>query len=252
MVDGTLPRSLFATMGGVTAFLALRGKSGEDAKRLDENLDKALEQSLDIIKHRGPDAQGQWMSDDRSVGKAALPHVLNLRAHVFRGLGHVRLSVIDPSPEGTQPFHDTSGDIYAVVNGEFYGYEHHRKTLANEFDFKSHSDSEIVIALYKHYGLSFLSHLRGEFALILWDAKKELFFAARDRYGARSLYYTIVNGQLLVATEMKSFLAFGWKPEWCVHSLQEHTWLYASDSFFKGVHKVIASSLFCLFLTVSR
>lgn len=125
-----------------------------------------------------------------------------------------------------------------MVNGELYGYESYRTALANEFEFRGHSDCEIVIALYQHYGLSFLSHLRGEFALILWDARRQLFFAARDRYGIKSLYYTVVDGRLLVATEMKSFLAFGWQPEWCVRSLRQHTWYYDSGTFFKGVRKV--------------
>lgn len=149
----------------------------------------------------------------------------------------MRLSIIDLSPDGDQPFNDTRGDIHAVVNGELYGHEEYRAALADEFDFKGHSDCEIVIALYQHYGLSFLSRLRGEFALILWDAKRELFFAARDRYGIKSLYYTIVDGRLLVATEMKSFLAFGWWPEWCLRSLRESTWYCDSNTFFKGVFK---------------
>ena len=180
-------------------------------------------------------------------------HSIESTTHIVRGLGHVRLSVIDPRPEGNQPFHDSSGGIHAVVNGELYNHEQYRESLSGEFDFKSRSDCEIAIALYKHYGLAFLSHLRGEFALILWDSKRELFLAARDRYGARSLYYTVVNGHLLVATEMKSFLAFGWQPEWCIRSLQEHTWQYTSETFFKGVHKASMSfSLVGTCLTFSR
>jgi asparagine synthase (glutamine-hydrolysing) len=154
------------------------------------------------------------------------------------GFGHVRLSIVDLSPGGNQPFHDSRGEVHAVVNGELYGHEEYRAALGNEFDFKGHSDCEIAIALYQHYGLSFLSHLRGEFALVLWDAKRQLFFAARDRYGAKSLYYTFVNGQLLVATEMKSFLAFGWQPQWCTRSIREKTWHHHSATFFKGVRKV--------------
>lgn len=154
------------------------------------------------------------------------------------GLGHVRLSIIDLSPDGNQPFHDGNDEIHAVVNGELYNHEYYKAELAQEYDFKGNSDCEIVIALYKHYGLSFLTHLRGEFALVLWDAKRKLFFAARDRYGIKSLYYTMVNNQLLVATEMKSFLAFGWQPEWCVRGLREHSWQFNSETFFQGTHRV--------------
>lgn len=160
----------------------------------------------------------------------------------IKGLGHVRLSIIDLSPDGNQPFHDTKNDVHAIVNGELYDHERYRAELAQEYDFKGHSDCEIVLALYQHYGLSFLSHLRGEFALVLWDARRQLFFAARDRYGIKSLYYTFLDGRLLVATEMKSFLAFGWQPEWCVQTLRDNGWRFDSRTLFKGVRKVSYSS----------
>lgn len=155
---------------------------------------------------------------------------------LLAGLGHVRLSIIDLSPSGNQPFHDDG--IHAVVNGELYGYEYYREKLSSEFNFVGNSDCEIVIALYKHYGLSFISHLRGEFAFVLWDANRQQLIAARDRYGIKSLYYTVVEGKLLVATEIKSFLSFGLKPEWCVRTLRDQSWRVGSNTYFKGVYKV--------------
>jgi len=83
-----------------------------------------------------------------------------------------------------------------------------------------------------------MQHLRGEFALVLWDAKRKLLISGRDRFGIKSLYYTVCDGQLLVATEMKSFLAFGWKPKWDVQALRENGWRFDARSFFKGVYKV--------------
>lgn len=124
------------------------------------------------------------------------------------------------------------------MNGELYDHEYYRDQLASEFKFAGTSDCEIVIALYKHYGLSFISHLRGEFAFVLWDANRQLLIAARDRYGIKSLYYTVVQGKLLVATEIKSFLAFGLQPEWCVRTLRDQSWRIESRTFFKGVHRV--------------
>ncbi|GMF74218.1 unnamed protein product [Aspergillus oryzae] len=155
-----------------------------------------------------------------------------------QGLGHVRLSIVDLSSAGNQPFHDSEGAIHAVVNGELYDHEEHRTELAQEYDFKSNSDCEIVIALYRHYGISFLNKLRGEFALVLYDANRKLFLTARDRYGIKSLYYTMVGNRLLVATEMKSFLPFGWKPEWDVTAIREGAWMNGSQMFFKGVQRV--------------
>lgn len=155
---------------------------------------------------------------------------------MLAGLGHVRLSIIDLSPGGNQPFHDDG--IHAVVNGELYDYEHYRAQLSSEFNFVGHSDCEIVIALYKRYGLSFMSHLRGEFAFVLWDANRQLLIAARDRYGIKSLYYTVHQGKLLVATEIKSFLAFGIQMEWCVRTLRDQSWRVGPNTYFKGVYRV--------------
>ncbi|RAL16135.1 asparagine synthetase B family protein [Aspergillus homomorphus CBS 101889] len=209
-------------MCGLTAFLALNEvDTDQSISASSQALASQINDSLDLVKHRGPDARGQWISLDTRVG-----------------LGHVRLSIIDLSPAGNQPFHDKDNHIQAVVNGELYDYERIRNELADEYEFVSKSDSEIVIALYRRYGLSFLSRLRGEFALVLWDVKQERFIAARDRYGIKSLYYTVINGRLHVATEMKSFLPFGWTPEWDVANLRGMGWVYGANMFFKHVHRI--------------
>ncbi|KAL2871493.1 asparagine synthetase B family protein [Aspergillus lucknowensis] len=211
-------------MCGLTAVLSLNG--GSNCPQCDKIVDpqalnRQMEESLDLVKHRGPDARGQWFSPDYRVG-----------------LGHARFSIIDLSPAGNQPFHDSEDSIHAVVNGELYDYEKYRAELGHEYRFKSNSDCEIVIALYRHYGIHFVSKLRGEFALVLWDAKRKLFFAVRDRYGIKSLYYTVVNNKLLVATEMKSFLPFGWQPEWSLKNLLEKGWLWNDRMYFKKVHRL--------------
>jgi asparagine synthase (glutamine-hydrolysing) len=155
-------------------------------------------------------------------------------------LGHVRLAINDLSADGAQPFHDEDNNVHAVVNGELYDHEALRASLIEQtdFKFKSRSDCEIVIALYKHYGLSFLSKLRGEFALCVYDARNQLFIAARDRYGIKPLFYTMVDNKLLVAAEAKAFLPLGWKPEWDVASLKEAGWNHDARTIFKGVRKV--------------
>jgi asparagine synthase (glutamine-hydrolysing) len=114
-------------------------------------------------------------------------------------LGHNRLAIVDLNPEGQQPFHDEDSNIHAVVNGELYGYEKIRDRLSGEgYKFTSQSDSEIALALYKKHGLSFLSHLRGEFSLCLYDSHAQIFIAASDRYAIKPMYYTVLNGKLLV------------------------------------------------------
>ncbi|CAG8068665.1 unnamed protein product [Penicillium salamii] len=231
-------------MCGISAFLSHPGQasSNERTKPQAQRVAAELEESLNLIAHRGPDGRGRWFSEDHQVGKFDHSPWESGHGLIFissSGLGHVRLSIIDLSPTGDQPFHDESSGIHAVVNGELYDHEYYRDQLASEFQFVGTSDCEIVIALYKHYGLSFLSHLRGEFAFVLWDASRQLLIAARDRYGIKSLYYTVSQGKLLVATEMKSFLAFGLQPEWCVPTLRDQSWRTESRTFFKGVHRVL-------------
>jgi asparagine synthase (glutamine-hydrolysing) len=147
------------------------------------------------------------------------------------------------SPTGHQPFHSNDQTVHAIINGELYDHEAIKESLlAKEdfrFDFKGSSDCEIVIALYQYYGMSFLSHLRGEFALCLWDEKEQLFVAARDRYGIKPLFWMIDDQQrLLVAAEAKAFLPWGWKPEWDVRSIRDGGWNHDMRTLFKGVNKV--------------
>ena len=155
-------------------------------------------------------------------------------------LGHVRLAIVDLSPDGIQPFHDPADQIHAVVNGELYDYDRLRAQMLAETDyrFRGRSDSEIVVALYKHYGLSFLEKLRGEFSVCLYDARSQVFVAARDRYGIKPLFWSVVDGRLLVAAEAKALVPLGWKPEWDVRAIRDASWVSGAETLFRGVSKV--------------
>ncbi len=107
-----------------------------------------------------------------------------------------------------------------------------------EYRFQGTSDSELVLALYKYYGLSFLSQIRGEFSICLFDSERELFVAVRDRYGIKPLFWTIQDGELLLAAEMKAFLPLGWKPEWDVKSIVGGDFQIGNSTIFKNVQKV--------------
>lgn len=111
------------------------------------------------------------------------------------------------------------------------------------FKFRGGSDSEIVVALYEYYGVSFLSKLRGEFALCIYDSKKQLFLAARDRSGVKPLFWTIHDGRLLLASEAKALLPFDWLPEWDVRSIIDLGWFTEERTIFKGLRKVSWSQL---------
>ncbi|KAJ7726323.1 putative asparagine synthase [Mycena maculata] len=180
-----------------------------------------LQKSLELIRHRGPDDTGIYVSPDGRIG-----------------LGHVRLAIIDVA-HGKQPLSDETEAVHCVVNGELYDYASLRADLeVKGSKFKTDSDSELVLHLYKHYGLSLAFHLRGEFAFVLYDSTRRLILAARDRFGIKPLYYTQVNGQLLLASEIKAFLPFGFKAAWNVESIV-HQGEYADDrTIFRGVYKI--------------
>ncbi|KAK4034557.1 hypothetical protein C8A01DRAFT_38988 [Parachaetomium inaequale] len=189
-------------------------------------LEAKLSKSLDLIAHRGPDAKGIWINDDASIG-----------------LAHNRLSINDLSPSGNQPHHSPSNKIHAVINGEIYDpADALRTTLSSpphNYTFHSQTDTELVLALYSAYGApGFLSHLRGEFSLVLYDEDTGKVILARDRFGIKPLFWTVHEGRLLVAAEAKAFLAMGWVPEWDVGAVVEGVWQVGERTLFRGVNKV--------------
>lgn len=152
--------------------------------------DKALLKDMcRVIRHRGPDDQGYYMDDDIS-------------------LGHNRLSIIDLKG-GHQPIHNEDESIWVIYNGEIYNFA----DLHNELETKGHrfytsSDTEAIVHLYEEYGTRLVDHLRGMFAFALWDSGKKILVIGRDRLGIKPLYYTIKDGKLLFASEIKSILRY--------------------------------------------
>lgn len=136
--------------------------------------------------------------------------------------------------------HDPEQSVHAVVNGEIYEYDKIRAELeaTSGYAFKGRSDSELVVALYKYHGQDFFRFLRGEFAFVLYDVQNQTLLAARDRYGIKPLYWTIQDGVLLIASEIKAFLPMGWKAAWDVRSILDAGWSNDHRTMFEGVHKV--------------
>ncbi|KAL8744523.1 MAG: hypothetical protein Q9190_003241 [Brigantiaea leucoxantha] len=155
-------------------------------------------------------------------------------------LGSCRLEINGLGPGGRQPFSNGDGTVHAVVNGELYDHERIREDLIQKsgFKFQGGSDSEIAVGLYEIYGTSFLSQLRGEFALCLYDSNKQLFLAARDRSGIKPLLWTTIDDKLVIASEAKALVPFGWRPEWDVRSLMDAGWLTEERMIFKGLKKI--------------
>lgn len=151
--------------------------------------ERRVNEGLQRIRHRGPDGVGCWVSEDGRIA-----------------LGHARLSVIDLET-GTQPMHSDDGRYTIVYNGEVYNYIELREELSEE-QFRTRSDTEVILKAYQRWGAECLSRLRGMFAFVIWDALEQRLFVARDRFGIKPLYWTISNGVFYFGSEAKSLLPF--------------------------------------------
>lgn len=143
-----------------------------------------------LIMHRGPDGQGQWLSE-----------------HQVAGMVHRRLAIIDLSKSAAQPMLAANGTVI-TFNGEIYNYPELRQKLANRWTFQSNSDTECILAAYDRYGSECLSQLRGMFSFALWDERNHSLFCARDRFGVKPFYYSVIDGIFYFASEAKALLPF--------------------------------------------
>jgi asparagine synthase (glutamine-hydrolysing) len=184
---------------------------------------KALEGMSRQLIHRGPDDKGVM-----SGGQI--------------GLANRRLSVIDLET-GHQPIHNEDKSLWLVFNGEIYNFPRLRKDLLKEgHRFYTQTDTECLLHLYEEKGTAFLKKLDGMFALALWDGKKKRLLLARDPLGKKPLYWTVWNGKLLFASELKAIFAYpGFKKKLEEQSLGKYffySFLPSPSTLFKGVKKV--------------
>lgn len=153
-----------------------------------------LESSSTVIQkmnsstaHRGPDFTGDYK--DNMVM-----------------LGHNRLSIIDLSDGANQPLYNNEGDLVLVFNGEIYNYLKLKELLKADYEFKTSSDSEVLIAAYQKWGKGCVHKLEGMFAFAIWDIRKQALFIARDRLGIKPLYYFDNNQNFAFSSELRSLL----------------------------------------------
>lgn len=180
-----------------------------------------LDAMLASQQHRGPDATGSYFD----AGYAAL--------------GHNRLAIIDLSAQSNQPFIDNSGRYLIVFNGEIYNYIEIRAALQSQHDFKTESDTEVLLAAFIVYGKSCLEKFNGMFAFAIWDNQEKKLFAARDRFGVKPFYYSLFNNDFYFSSEIKALHAAGIPKE-----ANEKVWAsyfaYGSygmpdDTFWEGI-----------------
>lgn len=128
------------------------------------------------------------------------------------GLGNRRLAIIDLSPAGHQPMSNEDGSIWITFNGEIYNFPKLRAVLENKgHQFRSNTDTEVIIHAYEEYGPKCLEMLNGMFALAIWDSRERVLLLARDRVGIKPLYYYFDGQKLLFASEMQLLLRSGQK-----------------------------------------
>lgn len=154
-------------------------------------LDGALVQSMTrTLRHRGPDDEGVWISPDGRVG-----------------LGHRRLSIVDLSPAGHQPMQDGGGRLWISFGGEIYNFRELREDLVKlGHAFHTATDTEVILAAYREWGLDCLGKLNGMFAFALYDLERGRLFLARDRAGEKPLFYRHSNGTFVFASELKAMM----------------------------------------------
>ena len=154
------------------------------------NSNERVQEMLNLLKHRGPDAMGIWKSN-RELS-----------------LGHVRLSINDLTEAGNQPMFSEDGNIVLIANGEIYNYLDLRKELELKgIKFNSNSDSEVIIHAWKTWKHKCFQMFNGMFAFVLFDHENDELIIARDRMGIKPLYYSELNNEFIFSSEIKSIVA---------------------------------------------
>lgn len=202
-------------MCGITGSIAFQ-ESGKT--RLDK-----VQAATEQLKKRGPDGNGIYRTDSVSFG-------------------HARLSIIDVSNNGSQPFTDNSGRFTIVFNGEFFNFQSYRNELEQSgIQFRSTSDTEVLLNLFIREGISCLSKINGFFAFAVHDKETGDVFMARDRYGVKPFLYFLDSSGISFASEMKALMQFGIPKVIDRSALYQYlhlNYIPAPETIFEGVKKL--------------
>lgn len=188
-----------------------------------------LKAMSDVIEHRGPDSDGQWISKTGNAGFA------------FR-----RLAIIDLSPRGNQPMTLSDGRYTIVFNGEIYNHLELRKELEKKgYVYKSNTDTETILYGYKEWDSNLLKKMLGMWAFAIWDEEKQELFASRDRIGIKPFYFLQNQGNFIFGSEIKSILKYdNYHPEINFDELPIYLTLGASSkdkTLYQSINKLPAA-----------
>src|SRR5438552_6994772 len=190
------------------------------------NAQGTVELMNDLLRHRGPDGEATWVHD-----------------HGVAAFAHRRLAIIDLE-SGDQPMTDGAGN-WVTHNGEIYNYIELRGLLGKD-RFHTSSNTEVILRAYRQWGEACLDRLRGMFSFALWDEETQTLFCARDRFGIKPFYYTVVGDVLYFASEAKALLPFLPKIETDLDGLADYlTFQFplAGKTLFKGIHELLPGHL---------
>lgn len=181
----------------------------------------------DAMTHRGPDDAGE--------------EVYPVSNDAYIGLAHRRLSIVDLSAKGHQPFHSKKNDVIVVFNGEIYNFQELKSELS-DYNYVSDCDTEVIIAAYEKWDVDFVKHIDGMFAIALFDFKKNKLYLMRDRMGKKPLYYYFNEGDFVFASVLRPIMEFpGFKREIDKNVIPRflyNRYIAGEDCILKGVKKV--------------
>ncbi|MDG2431266.1 asparagine synthase (glutamine-hydrolyzing) [Flavobacterium sp.] len=194
----------------------------QSERKVDEH---TLTKMRDSLAHRGPDDQGLFI--DKNVG-----------------FGHRRLSILDVSAAGHQPFLSEDKRYIMVYNGEIYNYKDFYPELrSNGFSIRTNSDTEVLLKLYQMHGLKMLHRLNGMFAFAIWDTLEKKLIVVKDRMGVKPLYYAIYNETFYFASEQKALFTAGVPLKISKEGLEEYIFnrfVAGEGTLYENINKVLA------------
>jgi asparagine synthase (glutamine-hydrolysing) len=201
---------------GINGILHLQSQ-----RKVDERI---LTQMRDALEHRGPDDKGIFI--DQNLG-----------------LGHRRLSILDVSAAGHQPFLSEDGRYAMVFNGEIYNFKDFYSELKNHgYDIRTHSDTEVLLKLFQYQGLKMLNRLNGMFAFAIWDKLEKKLTVVRDRMGVKPLYFTFYQETFYFASEQKALFKAGVPLRIAHDGVEEYIFnrfVAGENTLFEQVQKVL-------------
>lgn len=203
-------------MCGINGILHLQAQ-----KKVDE---RTLIKMRDSLEHRGPDDKGLFI--EKNIG-----------------FGHRRLSILDVSSAGHQPFLSDNGRYVMIYNGEIYNFkEFYPELKSNGYDIRTTSDTEVLIKLFQLHGLKMLHRLNGMFAFAIWDKAEKKLIIVRDRMGVKPLYYSFHNETFYFASEQKALFTAGVPLKMAEDGLEEYIFnrfVAGENTLYQNVKKVL-------------